>query len=100
VIEARDGVEATAICERADQPIDLVITDIVMPRMNGPELVQRLASLRPGVRVLFISGFADHALVHQGLRGPGTAFLQKPFTPDVLARNVRAVLEQPRRQAA
>ena len=100
VIEARDGVEAIAVCERKDQPIDLLITDVVMPRLNGPELVERLASVRPGLHVLFISGFADHALVHQGLRGGGTAFLQKPFTPDVLARNVRAVLEQPRREAA
>ncbi len=100
MIEIADGSEAIPICERADQPIDLLITDFVMPNLGGPELFQRLAPLRPGLRVLFISGFADHARVHQALRGAGTAFLQKPFTPDVLARSVRAVLEEPRQQAA
>ena len=100
VIVAADGNEAIAICQRADPPIDLLVTDVIMPVMSGPELVGRLAAIRPELRVLFISGFPDRALVHQGLRGVGTSFLQKPFSPDALARTVRAVLDEPRKKAA
>jgi PAS domain S-box-containing protein len=100
VIEAENGAAAITICERASQPLDLLITDVVMPLMSGPELVQRLSTLRPELPVLFISGFADRALIHQGLRGAGTAFLQKPFSPDVLARSVREMLDDPRQRAA
>jgi two-component system, cell cycle sensor histidine kinase and response regulator CckA len=100
VIVAADGNEAIAICERGDPPIDLLVTDVVMPVMSGPELVARLAAIRPELRVLFISGFPDRALVHQGLRGVGTSFLQKPFSPDALTRTVRAVLDEPRKKAA
>src|SRR6185369_16590057 len=100
VLEAADGTEAVVICERQDQPIDLLITDVVMPLMSGPELVRRIAPVRPDLRVLIISGYADRALIHQGLREPGTAFLQKPFTAAVLARKARELLDHPRRAAA
>jgi len=100
VLEAADGSEAFGICERPGQSIDLLITDVVMPLMSGPELAQRVAATRPDLRVLFISGYTDRALVHQGRRDAGTAFLQKPFTPDVLGQKVRELLDKPREQAA
>jgi PAS domain S-box-containing protein len=100
VLEATDGSEAIAICERGDPPIDLLLTDMVMPLMSGPELAQRVARVRPDLRVLFVSGYTDRALIHQGLRQPGTAFLQKPFTPETLARTVRKVLDEPEARAA
>jgi len=100
VIAVEDGSQAIAICERQDQAIDLLLTDVVMPLMSGPQLVQRVASLRPDLRVLYVSGYTDRALVHQGQRASGTAFLQKPFTPDALARKVREVLDDRLREAA
>ena len=100
VIEAADGSDAISICENKDQPIDLLITDVVMPLMSGPELVRRVKLVRPRLPTLLISGYTDRALVHQGIRGSGMAFLQKPFTPDVLARKVREVLDEERRAAA
>jgi len=100
VIAVEDGSRAIAICERRDQPLALLITDVVMPLMSGPQLAQRIATIRPGLRVLFISGYTDRALIHQGQREAGTAFLQKPFTPDVLVQKVREVLEEPRHRAA
>jgi PAS domain S-box-containing protein len=100
VLQATDGSEAIATCERADQSIDLLITDVVMPLMSGPELVRRITTIRPDLKILYISGYTDRALVHQGLRDRGSAFLQKPFTPDTLARKVRDVLDAPRADAA
>ena len=77
------------------------VTDVVMPLMGGPELVSRLEAMRSrDLCVLFISGYTDRALIHQGHRGENTAFLQKPFTPDVLVKKVREILDQPRQQAA
>ena len=100
VFEAADGTQAIAICERLDRPIDLLITDVVMPLMSGPQLARRIASVRPDLPVLLISGYADQALIHQGLREPGTAFLQKPFTPNALARRVRELLDGPHQAVA
>ena len=100
VLEAKDGSHAITHCERRGQPIDLLVTDVVMPLMSGPELVQRVMLVRPGLRVLFVSGYADHALVHRGLRTAGSAFLQKPFTPERLARKVRELLDEPQQRAA
>ena len=100
VLEAADGSQAIMICERREQPIDLLITDVVMPLMSGPELVRRVKAVRPDLPTLFISGYTDKALIHQGLREAGTVFLQKPFTPDVLVRKVREVLDGPQQRAA
>ena len=93
---AASGAEALALAERHEGPIHLLLTDVVMPEMNGRELARHLASLRPEVRVLYMSGYADEAIARHGVLDPGTAFLQKPFTPDGLARKVREVLDQSR----
>ncbi|MGH9900416.1 MAG: response regulator, partial [Pyrinomonadaceae bacterium] len=93
VLEAAGGAEALEICERHAGTIRLVITDVVMPGMSGKELADRLAGLRPDARVLFMSGYTDEAIVHHGILDEGVAFIEKPFTPDGLARKVREVLE-------
>jgi PAS domain S-box-containing protein len=92
VLEARGGAEALDLLGRTDGEVKLVVTDVVMPEMNGPELVQRLQARRPDLKVLFLSGYTDGAIVRHGLLGAGTAFLQKPFTPGALTRKVHEVL--------
>jgi len=96
VVVAVGGADALALAERHDGPIHLLLTDVVMPEMNGRDLARRLAALRPGVRVLYMSGYADEAVAQHGVLDPGTAFLQKPFTPEGLAKKVRSVLDEPR----
>ena len=92
VLEARHGVDALRIAERHGDAIHLMITDIVMPHMSGRDLAERLSGVRPKMKVLFMSGYTDHALMHRELT-PGSAFLQKPFTPEGFARKVRSVLD-------
>jgi two-component system, cell cycle sensor histidine kinase and response regulator CckA len=94
VLVARNGVEALDLAGRYGDYIDLLITDVIMPQMNGAELAQRLARLRPGLRVLFVSGYTDDAVIRLGVLERRTAFLQKPFSLDVLARTVRDVLDK------
>ena len=93
VLEAFDGVEALRIVESHRGPIHLLVTDVVMPRMGGPELVDRLGELRPDLKVLYISGYTDEADVARGVSGDNAAFLQKPFTQEVLATKVRTLLD-------
>jgi two-component system, cell cycle sensor histidine kinase and response regulator CckA len=81
-------------------PIDLLVTELVMPGKGGYELGARLAQLRPEIAVLSISGYVDPAVVSSGGSGAETAFLEKPFTPEILLRKVRETLDEPRRKAA
>ena len=92
VLEARHGVDALRLAERHPDDIHLMITDVVMPHMGGRELAERLVAARPKMRVLFMSGYTDQAIMHTHLT-PGSAFLQKPFTPESFARKVRSVLD-------
>ena len=93
VVTAANPDEAVAITREFKGPIQLMVTDIVMPGMSGLQLAERLTPMRPDMRVLFVSGYTDDALGHQGVLDPGTAFLQKPFSPNALARKVREVLD-------
>lgn len=95
VIEASNGVEAIKICEEAGCDVDLLITDVVMPVMGGRELVKHLTETHPLLRILYISGYADDAVIHHGILDKGAMFLQKPFTPESLAGKVRECLDIP-----
>ena len=95
VVKARDGVDAIRICIERDGAIDLLLTDVVMPQMRGPELVRRVQARWPTMKVLYMSGYIDSEIVHEGLLDPGIAFLQKPFTPVAVARKIREVLDRP-----
>jgi CheY-like chemotaxis protein len=93
VLEAASAEEAFSVATGHSGGIDLLLTDSVMPGMSGPDLARSLRPRRPEMRVLFMSGYTDDAIVRHGLLEPTEAFLQKPFTPDVLARKVRDVLD-------
>jgi hypothetical protein len=96
VTEYVNGREALARTKHLREPIHLLVTDVVMPGMSGIELARHLALGRPGLRILFLSGYTDDRVGSEGaLQPPGRAFLQKPFTPDVLLRQVRALLDLP-----
>ncbi len=97
MLEASDPSEALALLARGDEPIDLMLTDIVMPGMSGPDLASRLGGPRPEMKVLYISGYAGSHVTHDAALPPGSAFLPKPFTPEALTRKVREVLDQPAR---
>jgi two-component system cell cycle sensor histidine kinase/response regulator CckA len=90
VIPAESAGEALLLCER--ERIDLVLTDVVMPNVSGRELAERLEKLQPGIKVLFMSGYTDNVIEQRGVLEKGAGFIQKPFSPEELARKVRAVL--------
>lgn len=92
VLEAT-GETAEQLCLDYPEPIDLLLTDVVMPVISGRELAEKLAPLRPQMKILYMSGYTDNIIVQHGVLKPGVQFLQKPFTPDGLARKVRAVLD-------
>jgi hypothetical protein len=93
VLTARHGRDALLIAERYERRIDLLVTDVVMPEMGGGELVERLAALRPGLKVLYISGYTNDEVLRRGVQGAGTGFLHKPFSADTLMLRVREVLK-------
>jgi CheY-like chemotaxis protein len=92
VLEAGDPSDALALLADAE-PVDLAVTDIVMPRMSGPDLASRLAASRPGIKVLFVSGYAGSHVTDGAVLPAGSALLPKPFTPQALTRKVREVLD-------
>jgi two-component system, cell cycle sensor histidine kinase and response regulator CckA len=93
VLTGCNGADALMTCDDHPGPIDLLVTDVIMPEMGGRELRTKLLDLYPNAKVLFISGYTDDAIVHHGILESGTPFLQKPFTPAGLARKVRGVLD-------
>jgi CheY-like chemotaxis protein len=93
VLVAAQGYDALQLCAHLDEAIHLLVTDVVMPHMNGYELAERLTSVYPDLRVLLISGYAGELADSHDRLPPHTAFLQKPFTPDVLAAKVRDVFD-------
>jgi CheY-like chemotaxis protein len=96
VIEASDGEEALRAAADHPGPLHLLLTDVVMPGMSGRLLAERISEQHPDMKVLYMSGYTDNAIVHHGVLTPGVAFLQKPFTPTTLARAVREVLDNTR----
>ncbi len=93
VLDAANGDAALSISAHYKQPIDLLLTDVVMPGMSGRKVADRLSQSCPEIKVLFMSGYTDDAIVHHGVLDADTPFIQKPFAPDVLARKVREVLD-------
>jgi CheY-like chemotaxis protein len=93
VLEAANGEEALRIVRGHEGPIHLLLTDVVMPGMGGREGAERLARSQPGMKVLYMSGYTDDAIVHQGVLAQGIAFIQKPLTPRALTRKIREVLD-------
>jgi len=94
VLDARNGADALAICDRHEGCIDLLVTDLVMPGMNGIELARRVCDSRPGIPVLFMSGYAEDAREQIGDLDEGRDFLQKPITPTNLSRKVREIFSE------
>jgi PAS domain S-box-containing protein len=94
VLEAPDGSAALLVCERHEGKIDLLLTDVVLEEMSGREIAERLLRMRPDMKVLYVSGYADDAIVQHGVLMAGAAFLQKPFTTEALARKIRQIIDQ------
>ena len=94
LLEAQDGFQALRLCQEYTGVIHLMVTDVVMPGMNGGAVADHLLSVRPRLKVLYLSGYTDNSIAHHGVMDAGTAFLPKPFTPADLARKVREVLDR------
>ena len=92
VLEAHDGPSALAVADFHEGRIHLILTDIVMPGMNGRSLVEALVARRPGIKALYMSGYSDDVISHQGLVEDGIPFISKPFRPSELASKVRSLL--------
>jgi signal transduction histidine kinase len=96
VMCARDGIEALNMAEQYDGPIHLLVTDVIMPHMNGHELAGKLSQLRPDMKILYVSGYSDNDIGDHGVLDPRYELLQKPFTPQTLARKIREVIREGR----
>jgi CheY-like chemotaxis protein len=95
VLEAGHGLEALQVVQELDGPLHLLLTDVVMPEMNGKDLAERLQAQRPDVRVIFMSGYSENVIAEHGILDEGIAFLPKPFSLEVLTQKIRAVLDEP-----
>jgi PAS domain S-box-containing protein len=93
VLTAANGGEALLICEKRKGPIHLLLTDVVLPQMGGRELAERLVSLRPDLKVLYMSGYTENAIVHHGILNEDVGFLQKPFKVNLMVQKIREVLD-------
>jgi CheY-like chemotaxis protein len=93
VLEASHGAAALVTIDVHKHPIDLLMTDVIMPEMSGRQLAARVSAQRPQMKVLYMSGYTDNAILHHGGLQSGANFLQKPFTPDTLVRKLRAILD-------
>jgi len=96
ILESKDVHHAMRLARERREPIDLLLTDVVMPDLSGPELARQLLTVHPEMKVLYMSGYADSAIVRHGVLPPEVAFMQKPFTPESLNIKVREVLDRPR----
>ena len=92
VLQASGGEEALALARREDAPIDLLLTDIVMPSMNGLELADRMERVRPDVRILFMTGYAEEVVANAGILGEHRECIGKPFTQEQITKRVRKIL--------
>jgi CheY-like chemotaxis protein len=93
VLVAENGRHALEVAAAFGEPIQLLVTDVVMPELDGGQLARKLVALRPELKVLFISGYVDDAIIRRGVQGASVALLDKPFTALGLARKVRSVLD-------
>lgn len=96
MLSASDSDEALAICGDHTTRIDLLLTDVVMPKLSARELAARVRTAHPEARLLYMSGYSDDAIIQRGVIAEGTAFIQKPFSAAELARKVREVLDRTR----
>ncbi len=94
ILEASNGNEAMETARAHRERIDLLLADVVMPGMNGPELARQLLEIHPEAKVLFASGYTEDAIVHHGVLDDGVSFIGKPYPPSVLAKKVREVLDR------
>jgi DNA-binding NtrC family response regulator len=94
VFDAPNPEQAKALFDKNGTHFDLLVADVIMPGSSGPKLFERLSQQRPDLKVLFVSGYTDDTIVHQGQLDPGVEFLQKPFTAAALSRRVREVLDR------
>ncbi|MGA7325459.1 MAG: response regulator [Rhodomicrobium sp.] len=94
MLEAEQAVPALAILNDKSKRVDLLLTDVILPGMNGRELATKAASIRPGLKALFMTGYSRNAIVHQGRLDPGVEMVQKPITRDQLATRIRSLLDR------
>ncbi len=89
VLSAKNGRDALLVCKRMKEEVDLLVSDVIMPGMNGLELAKKMFAIQPKIKVLYMSGYSDKAIIHEAVIKKGTNFIQKPFTPEVLLQKVR-----------
>jgi CheY-like chemotaxis protein len=94
VLEAAQGLDAFVVCDGHEGPIHLLLTDVVMPKMSGRELAEHIAEIRPGIKVLYMSGYTDSTIAYHGILEKDLNYIQKPFSVEKLARKVREVLDK------